>query len=78
MPYWSRCCRCEQGMTFSLVCVGFCYFSKFRTFQLWVYNFRFTMTVVEANKYLQKKKRKISSKVKLPGLKTNATRKEDN
>ena len=77
MPYWSRCCRCEQGMTFSLVFVGFCYFFKFRTFRLWVYNFRFTMTVVEANKYLQKKK-KNSSKVKLSGLKINATRKEDN
>lgn len=35
------------------------------------------MTVVEANKYLQKKK-KNSSKVKLSGLKINATRKEDN
>ena len=36
------------------------------------------MTVVEANKYLQKKKKKNSSKVKLSGLKINATRKEDN
>ena len=39
------------------------------------------MTVVEANKYLQKKKKKKkkkSSKVKLSGLKINPTRKEDN